>query len=261
MLSYPQIDPVIFHIGPFAVRWYGMMYLLGFIIAYLLIGYLARYRRLEVSSDQIADLLFYCVIGVIAGGRLGYVLFYDPGFYFSHPLQIFAVWQGGMSFHGGLLGVIVAVLCWCWRTGTDTLLLGDILVTSATVGLGLGRIGNFINGELWGRTTTLPWGMVFPGGGPLPRHPSQLYEAFLEGVVLFLVLWILHLRRVARGIPFFTFLAGYGALRFFVELVREPDAHLGLFWGRISMGQLLSAPMVVAGLAGAAYCLYRGSQR
>jgi phosphatidylglycerol:prolipoprotein diacylglycerol transferase len=261
MLSYPQIDPILFRIGPFAVRWYGFMYLLGFLAAYLLIRYLARYRDLEVNSDQISDLLFYCVIGVIAGGRLGYVLFYDPMYYFNHPLQAFAVWQGGMSFHGGLLGVMVAVLFWCRRTGTDILLTGDILVTSATVGLGLGRVGNFINGELWGRTTTLPWGMIFPGAGPIPRHPSQLYEALLEGVVLFGILLILHRKRVSTGIPFFAFLLCYGCFRLLVELVREPDAHLGLLWGRVSMGQVLSAPMILAGVVGIWYCWRRGSQK
>jgi len=261
MLSYPHIDPVIFRLGPFAVRWYGMMYLLGFLAAYLIINYLARYRRLDLSSEKVADLLFYCVIGVIAGGRLGYVLFYDPGFYLQHPLQAFAVWQGGMSFHGGLLGVIVAALWWCRRTGIDSLLLGDILVTAATIGLGLGRIGNFINGELWGRVTTLPWGMVFPGAGPLPRHPSQLYEAFFEGIVLFLLLWLLHVRQVAKGVPLFAFLAGYGALRFMLELVREPDAHIGLFWSSVSMGQMLSLPMVMVGLAGILYCRRRGLGR
>lgn len=260
MLIYPHIDPIIFTIGPLAVRWYGVMYLLGFLAAYFLIGNLARYRQLEVDSDQISDLLFYCVIGVIAGGRLGYVLFYDPLFYFNHPLQTFAVWQGGMSFHGGLLGVIIAVLLWCRRTGTNTLLTGDILVTAATVGLGLGRIGNFINGELWGRTTSMPWGMVFPDAGPVPRHPSQIYEAFLEGVVLFSILWFLHRKRVATGIPFFTFIACYGCFRLLVELVREPDAHLGLLWGTISMGQILSAPMIIVGFVGVWYCWRRGSR-
>lgn len=261
MLTYPHIDPVIFRVGPFAVRWYGLMYLLGFLAAYFLIRYLARLRRLEVTSDQVADLLFYCVIGVVAGGRLGYVLFYDPGFYFKHPWLAFAVWQGGMSFHGGLLGVVLAVLFWCRRTGTNTLLTGDILVTSASVGLGLGRIGNFINGELWGKTTRLPWGMIFPGAGALPRHPSQLYEALLEGVVLLCILMVLHFRRVATGIPFFAFLACYGGFRVLIELVREPDAHLGYIWGKVTMGQLLSTPMIVVGVAGVYLCWRRGLQR
>lgn len=260
MLTYPHIDPIIFRVGPIAVRWYGFMYLLGFLAAYLLIRHLAKFRHLDVDSDHIADLLFYCVIGVIAGGRLGYVLFYDPVFYFNHPLQAFAVWQGGMSFHGGLLGVVIAVLLWCRRTGTNTLLTGDILVTSATVGLGLGRIGNFINGELWGRETTLPWGMVFPGGGPVVRHPSQLYEAFLEGILLFGILWTLHRKRVATGVPFFSFIACYGFFRFLVELVREPDAHIGLLWGKVSLGQVLSFPMILIGVLGGLYCWRRGSR-
>jgi len=250
MLSYPHIDPVLIHIGPLAVRWYGLMYLGGFAGAYLVIRYLARRRDLPLDSQGISDLLFYGVIGVVAGGRLGYTIFYNPGYYLQHPLEILAVWQGGMSFHGGLLGVIVATLIFCHRRGLPVLLTGDILTTAAPIGLGLGRIGNFINGELWGRTTDLPWGMVFPGAGPDPRHPSQLYEMLLEGVLLFLLLWWLQHRKVAHGIPFFSFFLGYGCCRFLVEFVREPDAQLGFLWGGATMGQLLSLPMIVFGLAG-----------
>ncbi len=256
MMTFPQIDPVIFRVGPLAIRWYGMMYLLGFGAAYKLITHLSRLRNLALSKEGVSDLLFYAVLGVVLGGRLGYVLFYNLPQYLARPLEIFAVWQGGMSFHGGLLGVVVATILFCWRRKLPILLVGDILVTSSTIGLGLGRIGNFINGELWGRTTDLPWGMVFPGGGPLPRHPSQLYEAFLEGLVLFLILYLLHRRNAAEGVPFFSFFIGYGLFRFLVEFVRQPDAQLGFLWGGATMGQLLSLPMILFGLCGLVY-LYR----
>lgn len=250
MLTYPEIDPVILRIGPLAIRWYGVMYLVGFAAAYWIIRVLARRRDLPLDKTGVSDLLFYGVVGVIAGGRLGYTLFYNPGYYLRHPLEIFAVWEGGMSFHGGLLGVVVATLLFCWRRKLPVLLTGDILVTAATVGLGCGRLGNFINGELWGKVTDLPWGMVFPGAGPLPRHPSQLYEMLLEGVFLFLLLWWLHRRRSQAGVPFFTFFLAYGMVRFAVEFVREPDAHLGYLWAGATMGQLLSLPMIAFGLAG-----------
>lgn len=253
MMTFPQIDPVIIRVGPLAIRWYGMMYLLGFAAAYKLITHLCRLRNIDLNKDGVSDLLFYGVIGVVLGGRLGYVLFYNLHQYLARPWEIFAVWQGGMSFHGGLLGVVAATILFCWRRQLSILQVGDVLVTSSTIGLGLGRIGNFINGELWGRTTDLPWGMVFPGGGPLPRHPSQLYEAFLEGLVLFLVLYLLHRRKVAEGVPFFVFFVGYGLFRFLVEFVRQPDAHLGFLWGGATMGQLLSLPMILFGLGGLVY--------
>lgn len=250
MIPYPHIDPVIFQVGPVAVRWYGLMYLLGFLSGYFLIHHLARLRALNLSRDDVADLLFYCILGVILGGRLGYVFFYNPGHFLSHPSQIFAVWEGGMSFHGGLAGVVVAALFYCRRHRLPILLLGDILTTSATVGLFMGRIGNFINGELWGRITDLPWGMVFPGAGPLPRHPSQLYEALLEGPVLFLILYSLHRRRAVAGVPFFSFFLCYGLFRFTIEFFRQPDSHLGFLWGGATMGQILSLPMVLIGVIG-----------
>ncbi len=256
MITFPQIDPILFQIGPLAIRWYGLMYLLGFGAAYMLIRHLATLRNLALTKDGVSDLLFYGVLGVVLGGRLGYVLFYNPSQYFSRPLEIFAVWQGGMSFHGGLLGVVVASVIFCWRRKLPILLTGDIVVTSATIGLGLGRVGNFINGELWGRVTEQPWGIIFPGGGPLPRHPSQLYEAALEGLVLFIILYFLHRRKVTEGVPFFCFFIGYGLFRFLVEFVRQPDAHLGFLWGGATMGQLLSLPMIVFGLTGCFY-LYR----
>jgi phosphatidylglycerol:prolipoprotein diacylglycerol transferase len=256
MINFPQIDPILFQVGPLAIRWYGLMYLLGFGAAYMLIRHLARLRNLALTKDGVSDLLFYGVLGVVLGGRLGYVLFYNPSQYLSRPLEIFAVWQGGMSFHGGLLGVVVASVIFCWRRKLPILLTGDILATSATIGLGLGRIGNFINGELWGRVTEQPWGIIFPGGGQLPRHPSQLYEAVLEGLVLFILLYLLHRRKVTEGVPFFCFFIGYGLFRFLIEFVRQPDAHLGFLWGGATMGQLLSLPMFLFGLAGCFY-LYR----
>lgn len=261
MLTYPQIDPIIVRIGPLAVRWYGMMYLLGFVAAWLIIRHLARLRSLPLTSDELSDLLFYSILGVILGGRLGYVLFYNPVYYAKHPLLAFAVWEGGMSFHGGLLGVVVASILFCLRKKLPILSTGDILVAAATVGLGLGRVGNFINGELWGRVTDVPWGLVFPGAGPEPRHPSQLYEAFLEGPVLLLVLWLLHRRRASAGIPFFTFFLLYGLFRFVVEFFRQPDAHLGFLWGGATMGQILCLPMILVGLGGLVFCRRRDAGR
>ncbi|PNU20739.1 prolipoprotein diacylglyceryl transferase [Geothermobacter hydrogeniphilus] len=259
MLRYPEIDPVLVHIGPLAVRWYGLMYLLGFLASYVLIRTLARRRHLDLDADAVSDLLFYAVIGVILGGRFGYVLFYNAPYFLHHPLQVFAVWQGGMSFHGGLLGVICASVLFCRRRKLPILLTGDVLATSATVGLGLGRLGNFINGELWGRVTDVPWGMVFPQAGPIPRHPSQLYEFLLEGVLLFCLLWWLHRRHAPAGVPFFTFFLGYGCFRFLVEFFRQPDEQLGFLWGGATMGQLLSLPMIVFGLVGLVMVLRRNN--
>lgn len=249
-MNAPQIDPVFFHLGPLAVRWYGLMYLLGFVAAFFIIRRLAPRRQLPLDSDAVSDLLFAIVLGVVLGGRLGYVLFYNFSYYLSHPLQSFAVWQGGMSFHGGLCGVIVATVIYCRRRTLPLLPLADILAIAATIGLGLGRIGNFINGELWGRVTTHPWGMVFSGAGPLPRHPSQLYEALVEGPLLFLLLLALFLRKVEKGVVFFTFLILYGVGRFFLEFLREPDQQIGFLWGGATMGQILCLLMVTAGSSG-----------
>lgn len=258
MLQLPNIDPVIVQLGPFALRWYGVMYLIGFLIGFLVIRHLAEKRQLPLNRDGQSDLLFYCVLGVILGGRLGYVLFYNAGYYLQHPLQIFSVWEGGMSFHGGLLGVVVAAVLFSWRRKLPVLLLGDILVTASALGLGLGRIGNFINGELWGRVTNVPWGMVFPAAGPEPRHPSQLYEAFLEGLVLFIVLWWLHRRKAPHGVPFFSFFLLYGSFRFLIEFFRQPDAHLGFLWAGATMGQILCLPMILVGIGGVLLCRRRG---
>ncbi|MFO7766340.1 MAG: prolipoprotein diacylglyceryl transferase [Pelovirga sp.] len=244
-----QVDPVIFSLGPFAVHWYGLMYLLSFVGGYFMMVHICRLRGYPLAREGVADLLFYCVIGVIAGGRLGYVLFYNPGYYLHNPHEIFYLWEGGMSFHGGLIGVVLMLLWFALRRSIPLLQLGDLTVAAVPIGLGLGRIGNFINGELWGRQTDLPWGIVFPVAGPEPRHPSQLYEAFLEGLVLLLIIYCLHRLGVKRGVPVAVFLIGYGTARFMVEFIRVPDAHLGFLWGGATMGQLLSAPMMIIGAA------------
>ncbi|MBF0645102.1 prolipoprotein diacylglyceryl transferase [Desulfuromonas acetoxidans] len=250
-MTYPDIDPVAIEIGPLAIRWYGLMYLAGFICAYAMIRRLTMpHKRLSLSSDTVADLLFACVLGVVLGGRLGYVLFYNASFYLEHPTKILSLWEGGMSFHGGLLGVIVAALWFCRKRQLPVASVADILVISSCFGLFFGRLGNFINGELWGRVSSVPWAMVFPGAGPLTRHPSQLYEAVLEGPVLLLILLVVYRANKAAGSVFFAFVSGYAGFRFVVEFFRQPDAHLGAVFAGMSMGQLLSLPMMLIGLAG-----------
>ncbi|NOQ41346.1 MAG: prolipoprotein diacylglyceryl transferase [Desulfuromusa sp.] len=256
-MNFPQIDPIIFSIGPLAIRWYGMMYLLGFVGGYFMMCHVARLRGMPIKKETISDLLFYAVMGVVIGGRLGYTLFYNTSYYLKHPLEIFYVWEGGMSFHGGLLGVLIVLLIFCRRRNLSLLLVGDLAVSAVPIGLFFGRIGNFINAELWGRLTDHPWGVVFPGGGSLPRHPSQLYEAGLEGLILFILIYLLHRFGVRRGIPAFSFVVLYGIFRFLVEFVRQPDEHLGFLWGGATMGQLLSLPMIVFGLCGLIYALKR----
>ncbi|MFQ5950428.1 MAG: prolipoprotein diacylglyceryl transferase [Nitrospiria bacterium] len=247
-MPYPNIDPVFIRIGPLAFRWYGLMYALSFIAAIFMIRYIAIKKRLKITADEISDLILWAAIGVILGGRLGYVFLYNPVFYFSNPSKILAVWEGGMSFHGGLLGVIVAGLLYCKRRRFSFYELADVSTVSVPIGLGLGRIGNFINGELFGRPTDLPWCMVFPQGGAACRHPSQLYQAGLEGIALFSILFFLSGRNVARGVLFWSLILFYGLFRFLAEFVREPDPHLGLLLGPFSMGQLLSFPMFALGL-------------
>ena len=259
-MTFPQIDPIIFSIGPLAVRWYGMMYLLGFVGGYFVMCHVARLREYPINKEQISDLLFYGVIGVVAGGRIGYTLFYNANYYLSRPWEIFYVWEGGMSFHGGLLGVVTVLLLYAYRRNFSLLMIADLVVSAVPIGLGFGRIGNFINAELWGRVTDLPWGIVFPGAGPQPRHPSQLYEAALEGLLLFTVIYILHRKRVRQGVAGFSFLTLYGLFRFLVEFVRQPDAHLGFLWGGATMGQLLSLPMIVVGTVGCVVLLKKGDK-
>lgn len=249
MLAYSVIDPVAVRLGPLAIRWYGIMYLISFIQAYLILSSRAKSGRLALSQNQLADLVTWAAFGVLLGGRLGYILFYDLPYYLSEPLRIFAVWEGGMSFHGGLTGVIIAVFAFTRKTGVSFLELTDSCAIATPIGLGLGRVGNFINGELFGRVTDVPWGMIFPGQ-TLPRHPSQLYEAFMEGVLLFLVLWIMGRGRrpLPRGVLSGSFLVGYGLIRLFLEFFREPDSHIGYMMGIFTRGQLLSLPMALAGI-------------
>ena len=245
MWSFPQIDPIAFQVGPLAVRWYGLMYLFGFVGGFFIARWLARRRGLVLNNEQLAEAISYVAIGVVLGGRLGYVIFYNLPFYLSEPLQVFAFWHGGMSFHGGLLGAALAGWWYVRQQGMPFYPAADCIFAAAPLGLGLGRLGNFINGELYGRVTEVPWGMVFPHGGPLPRHPSQLYEAFLEGGVLLAVLLWLGTRVRMDGAVTWAFVGGYGIIRFMVEFFREPDAHLGLAWG-LSRGQFLSAAMIAA---------------
>lgn len=246
-MQFPKINPVFLKIGPLEFRWYGLMYIVGFICAYFIVLRGVKRRNLSLTADDVADLIFSLALGVILGGRLGYVLFYNFTYYLAHPLKVFAVWEGGMSFHGGLIGVVLAGLYISRRKKIGFFALADLCVPAAPIGLGLGRLGNFINGELFGRPTDLPWGMIFPGGGGVPRHPSQLYEALLEGPVLFTVLFLLQRKHRPTGVIFWTFVSCYGLFRFFVEFFREPDPQLGFVLGPFSMGQLLSFPMFLFG--------------
>ena len=247
MLIHPNFDPVVFSVGPLAVRWYGLMYLLAFASFWWLGARRIKAGLAPVNREQLDDLLFGGIVGVILGGRLGYVLFYKPGYYLSHPLEIFAIWQGGMSFHGGFLGVLLAMAFVAHRQRVNWWGLMDYIAPLVPIGLGAGRFGNFINGELWGRATDVPWGMVFRGGGPLPRHPSQLYQMALEGFALFALLWWFSSRPRPRMQVSALFLIGYGVARFIGEFAREPDAFLGLLALGLSMGQWLSLPMILVG--------------
>ncbi len=256
LLSFPEIDPVIFQIGPFALRWYALAYIAGLILAWRYCRRLALRPPERIGPDAFDDFLLWATLGVVLGGRLGYVLFYKPGTYLENPLEVFFIWHGGMSFHGGMLGVLVAMLLFARRLGVGFFSLADIIAAATPIGLGLGRVANFINAELYGRHADpdkVPWAMVFPSDPEvpgLPRHPSQLYEALLEGLVLFLVLYLM-VRRGAleqSGLLTGSFLIGYGLARIFVEFFREPDAHLGFILQGISMGQVLSLPMILVGV-------------
>jgi phosphatidylglycerol:prolipoprotein diacylglycerol transferase len=259
-IPFPDIGPVAFQIGPVMIRWYALAWIAGLLVGWLYCARVIKRSPWAITRQQIDDFLFWAIIAVIVGGRLGYVLFYNPGFFLAHPLDVFAVWRGGMSFHGGLIGVAVAIVLVARQQGIRLLALSDIIAAAAPIGLFLGRIANFINGELFGRPSDVPWAVVFPGGGAEPRHPSQLYEAGLEGLVLFLLLWALAYRTRALERPGMltgVFLGGYGVARVIVELYRTPDAHIGfLAWGT-TMGQWLSLPLLALGL----YLVVRSSRR
>lgn len=250
MLVHPQFDPVALAIGPLKIHWYGLMYLLGFLFFVILGRYRIKQKpEAGFTREMLDDALFFGVLGVVLGGRLGHVLFYAPGYYVQHPLEILAIWQGGMSFHGGALGVGVAMILLMRKYDISWLRIMDFIAPLIPPGLGAGRIGNFINGELWGRPTDMPWGMVFPYADDLPRHPSQLYEFALEGVLLFIIVWVYSAKSRPPGAVLGVFMIGYGLFRSFVELFREPDdGFLGLMTWGLSMGQWLSLPMAAVGV-------------
>lgn len=256
-LVFPDINPVLFGIGPFEVRWYGLSYVAGFLVAGFILSRLNRRWQVGLSGDDVLTIVLYCVVGVLAGSRIGWVLIYGGSEYLANPLRILAAWEGGMSWHGGFVGILLAGVLLSRRLGVPFTTLADMAAIGAPVGLFFGRVANFINGELWGRVTDVPWGMVFPGAGPLPRHPSQLYEAFLQGLVIFTVLMLLSRRRRPSGFYFGAFMLMYGVFRSVAEIFREPDAHLGFVLGPLTMGQVLSIPLIVAGI----YVLWRSLQR
>ncbi len=242
------IDPILVDLGPIRLSWYGLMYVFGFLASYLLVRYQMKKKEWGLSKLEVENLYFYLIIGLMAGARLGYVLFYDLKMYIEDPLEIFAIWHGGMSFHGGLIGVLLVGIIFSWKNGKSFWKIADLIIVTAPIGLGLGRIGNFINGELYGRVTQVPWGMIFPRGGPLPRHPSQLYESALEGGILFVILWLIKDKKLPAGGLLAIFLSLYGAFRFFIEFFREPDVQVGFVLGPFTMGQALCALMIVGGM-------------
>ncbi len=251
MIVHPDFDPVAVRLGPLAVRWYGLMYLTGFLAGWLLGRMRAKKPGSGWTAQQVDDLITYCVLGVVVGGRVGYMLFYDLPGLIHDPLSLFAVWHGGMSFHGGILGVLTVAILFARKNGKTLLQVGDFVAPLTPIGLFCGRIGNFINSELWGAPTDLPWGVLFPdpAAGSVPRHPSQLYEAGLEGVALFAILWLFSMKKRPVGSVSGLFLLFYGLFRFAVEFVRTPDVQLGyLAFGWVTMGQILSLPMILAGL-------------
>lgn len=259
-LEYPAISPIIFSVGPIAIRWYSMAYLVGIIAAWFLVARNIKKFNLPITKAALEDIVFYVTLGIILGGRLGYVLFYGQSIFWQHPLEIFAIWHGGMSFHGGIIGVIIAIYLVCKKYGYKFLSITDLAALYAPIGIFLGRLANFTNDELWGRVSNVPWAIKFPSGGYLPRHPSQLYEACLEGILLFIILnmlWQNRYVRQHRGFVSGVFLIGYGCFRAFVEQFREPDAQLGFIFYHITMGQLLSLPFIILG----AFVLYKAVKR
>lgn len=260
-ITFPQIDPIIFAIGPIALRWYGLMYLIAFGLAWWLANRAAKQPKSGWTEQQVSDLLFQSFIGVILGGRIGYVLFYQFDYFLQDPIYLFKIWTGGMSFHGGFIGVLVAMAWFAKRNNKAYLQLGDFVAPLAPLGLAAGRLGNFINAELWGRPTDVPWAVLFPNAGPYPRHPSQLYEFMLEGIVLFILIILYRRFNPPSGALGGLFLVGYGAARFTVEFYREPDAHLGILSAGMSMGQWLSLPMIISGVGLISYGYWRKAQQ
>jgi phosphatidylglycerol:prolipoprotein diacylglycerol transferase len=268
LIDFPVFNPVAIAIGPIAIRWYALAYICGIVIGWLYARALLKNEKLwggpaPISLAQLDDFILWVTIGIILGGRTGYVLFYNPSFFIQHPAEIFILWKGGMSFHGGFMGCVAAVIWFCRANKLPILPLGDITTAVAPIGLLLGRIANFVNSELWGRAADpdLPWAMIFPNGGPEPRHPSQLYEAGLEGIVLFTILAIMiRLGALKRpGLVLGSFVALYGLARITGEMFREPDPQLGFLWGGLTMGMLLSVPMVIAGAVIIMQTLRRGA--
>ena len=249
MLIYPDINPIALNLGILKIHWYGLMYLLAFGMAFLLGLYRAKRSKGQWSTAHVHDLIFYGAIGVIIGGRLGYILFYGFSEFLAHPLILFKVWEGGMSFHGGLLGAIVAYLIFSYRFKKHFFVVMDFVAPLVPLGLAAGRVGNFINAELWGRVTTMPWGMLYPHAGNLPRHPSEIYEFFLEGILLFMIVWCYSAKPKPPMAVSGVFLVGYGCLRFFAEFFREPDSQLGFVaFDWMTQGQRLCLPMIVVGI-------------
>jgi phosphatidylglycerol:prolipoprotein diacylglycerol transferase len=256
-IAFPVFDPVAFAIGPFVVRWYALAYIGGIVFGWIYARALIKNEKLwggpsPITLPQMDDFVLWVTIGIIVGGRTGYVLFYNPAFFAQHPAEILELWKGGMSFHGGFLGCVAAVMLFAWRNKTSILSLGDITTAVGPIGLFLGRIANFINSELWGRPAdpNLPWAMIFPNGGPVPRHPSQLYEAALEGILLFTILAVMiRMGALKRpGLILGSFISIYAIARIIGEFFREPDPQLGFLWGGLTMGMLLSLPMIIAGV-------------
>ena len=248
MIPYPEIKPYLVKIGPLQLRWYGLMYLFGFASSYLLVRHHVRRKGLGLTEETIGSLYTWGILGLILGARLGYIVFYKASYYLNYPFEVLFLWQGGMSFHGGLIGSVLAGILFARKNGIRPLLLSDMVMATAPIGLFFGRMGNFINGELYGRPTSAPWAMIFPAGGNVPRHPSQLYEAASEGLLLFCILWFVLGRNVREGTVTGLFLVLYGAMRFGVEYFREPDAHLGFVAGPFTMGQALCGAMILLGL-------------
>ena len=239
-----NLNPVLVELGPIRLTWYGLMYVLGFFASYWLVSHQMKKKDFTISKPELDNLYFYLVLGLVIGARLGYILFYNLEMYLDNPFELLAIWHGGMSFHGGLIGVIIVAALFSWKNKKSFWKIADLLIVTAPIGLGLGRIGNFINGELYGRVTQVPWGIIFTKGGPLPRHPSQLYESALEGGALFLILWFMKDKKLPTGGLLAIFLLFYGGFRFFLEFFREPDEQLGFVLGPLSMGQVLSAFMI-----------------